>query len=184
MKKTTKNKQAFTLIELLVVVLIIGILAAVALPQYQLAVAKTKYAKSMHYARLLAEAQERFYLAHGTYSTHFDNLDISFPGDYISTPKARGEKRVYDWGTCHLTTESVFCYDKGALNLHQVYLKYSDGHYVPPGTKVCTAYSTDLNSVANKLCKQETHRTNFKARLFSGGDYGIGYTEWLYPANL
>jgi type IV pilus assembly protein PilE len=74
------NRKGFTLIELLVVVLIIGILAAIALPQYQIAVMKTKFATMMNMATPLSEAFERSYLVNGTYSGGFSPLDIQMPG--------------------------------------------------------------------------------------------------------
>ena len=52
------NNKAFTLIELLVVVLIIGILAAVALPQYEKAVIKARFAEARSNIKTLANALE------------------------------------------------------------------------------------------------------------------------------
>ena len=71
-----KNKQAFTLIELLVVVLIIGILAAVALPQYKQAVNKAKMTQAMAALDAMGKAEQAYHLANGEYTTDMDALDM------------------------------------------------------------------------------------------------------------
>ena len=71
--------SGFTLIELLVVVLIIGILAAVAVPQYQTAVLKSRFTAFLPLLRSLKEAQELYYMENGEYAVSLLTLDIQMP---------------------------------------------------------------------------------------------------------
>ncbi len=62
-----KNNKGFTLIELLVVVLIIGILAAIALPQYRVAVMKAKVSSILPLMRAWKDAYAQWVLLHDNY---------------------------------------------------------------------------------------------------------------------
>lgn len=72
------RRQGFTLIELLVVVLIIGILASVALPQYFKTVEKSRASEAISVLSSIAAAQDREYMRNGaSYATTITDLDIA-----------------------------------------------------------------------------------------------------------
>ncbi len=101
------NNNAFTLIELLVVVLIIGILAAGALPQYQKAVEKSKATQALTALHALIQAQQAYHMANGTYAKHFDELDLELPwtgnetwaqATLVDDTRSNGEWSLQLWG--------------------------------------------------------------------------------------
>jgi type IV pilus assembly protein PilA len=66
-------QQGFTLIELMIVVAIIGILAAVAIPQYQDYTVKAKLSKVSGYAQPIKTALALFYQENGGFQFTDDN---------------------------------------------------------------------------------------------------------------
>lgn len=80
-----KFSKGFTLIELLVVVLIIGILAAIAIPMYEKSVEHSRMAEAVAVVKALAEANKRYYLATGAYTTNISLLDVTIQGTPVAS---------------------------------------------------------------------------------------------------
>lgn len=72
-----RNQKGFTLIELLIVVVIIGILAAIAIPKFSATREKAYYSAMKSDLKNLASQQEIYYSNHYTYSSDLDDLGFS-----------------------------------------------------------------------------------------------------------
>ncbi len=152
--------KGFTLIELLVVVLIIGILAAVALPQYQQAVEKSRAAEALANISSFHKALEVWKLANpnpggGTFTGdgyRVGELDIDIPADWI-----QGTNAMID--ASHPSNKSCsknFCYDVSWSNgvkayransstykyeIHYLYGEYYCNASTPADLKFCNSLS-------------------------------------------
>ncbi len=154
------NNGGFTLIELLVVVLIIGILAAVAVPQYQKAVDKSRYAAMMPYVNTLAKAQEVYYLANGHYADDWNLLDLDLPNGISGT-----EGDPVKIGNIELVTNSsysaAFFKTPNRIFSYVIYTPITSiklNGVAVAGKTLCLSYGTDNLDRGDRVCKSMNGR--------------------------
>ena len=150
-----KNRSAFTLIELLVVVLIIGILAAVAVPQYQKAVDKSRMTQALLWAKSITEAERVYYLANGEFTKNLEELDVSYPG---CTKKSNG---IY-------TCEDGFIINFSSVPSVYVYLP---SNWLPRGTEAAIEYKLHSKIIPQRLCYSGSARFQKVCRRLGGVPY-------------
>jgi prepilin-type N-terminal cleavage/methylation domain-containing protein len=151
------TKKGFTLIELLVVVLIIGILAAVALPQYQKAVEKSRAQEAFTVLKSLWQANEVYFMANGTYAPDLASLDVPISNSNLFNYMVSGEEAVL---ACRKEGAYLLSYrtTKAQANGESAIVCGSNGN------------TTDIVNKAKEICK------SLGADIESSG--GGGVNRW------
>ena len=147
------NRSGFTLIELLVVVLIIGILSAVAVPQYEKAVEKSRIAEARIMLKNLLNAYKVKCLEEGVdlgdhcgegeytlADNTLVNLDINLPGAVYECPD----------DFCFDTKDWQYSYDSDSFNANRKGKNYY--LYIDKGEENIYCFNDDNHRMCESLC--------------------------------
>ena len=196
------NKKGFTLLEMLVVVLIIGILASVALPQYRRSVNKAKFAQIDIIVDAFKKNAYAYTSAHG-WSPSEDVLftgsdgvsDIEMPGDCTSnavechTDIANYTAGCYEDG-CSIIIQPKFL-GKGEFRIYDdtgegwLFINDSDKSYTTTMKEICS-YAVDRGYEIESGCDEEGDGDDGddgdgKENNIDIGGGGLGGKEQLKP---
>lgn len=160
----------FTLIELLVVVLVIGILAAVALPQYQYAVERARLSEAFVLSKHLEEAEEVYRLANGVYTRSFEELGVQIPSGYRAIQV--GERPI--WIKSPFSISLLQNVDRVLVSMAKngrTYLSLTSYLDSLGGGRLCCSYAAS-NYEADRLCKSLGAVGTGSAQCIDGGVSG------------
>ena len=154
------NNKGFTLIELLVVVLIIGILSAIALPQYTKAVEKSRASEAQAWLADFVTGQALYKTANGKYcdKDHADDMDVTLP-----TPK-------------HFTATNASADDKAMATLER---NDTNAYYA-----LVVEMTNDANTGRDKIVRYCTGKSAICRAINNGAENCASPTEssplWCY----
>lgn len=156
------NKKGFTLIELLVVVLILGILAAMAMPQYFKAVERSRMTEAVTLMANIADAQQRKYMQVNRYATEYTGLDVAPKGATgslfytkgTSTAPQNGFAIVLDAGTSYSTGKVTAT--RVAPTGQALQYKYSLARFYTGKGTTCTGSDANGKALCADFCGIDT----------------------------
>ena len=138
------NKKGFTLMELLIVVLLIGILAGIAIPQYFNAIERQRSVEALGVLGDIEKAQMRYAAINEAFTTDFSNLDIDL-GDTTSGSTYETKNFTYTLNAANATAERK----SGDYTIKIIYSGIESG----TKTVCCESSKDDMCDIINvKTC--------------------------------